>query len=60
MGVLLVGAVLPLAATFLASCKGRGRSSVSLWMAVAVAAALVGAVCMRVVFYSAGTSVFMF
>lgn len=60
VGVLLVGAVLPLAATFLASRKGRGRSSVSLWMAVAVAAALVGAVCMRVVFYSAGTSVFMF
>lgn len=60
VGVLLVGAVLPLAATFLASRKGRGRSSVSLWMAVAVAAALVGAVCMRVVFYSAGASVFMF
>ena len=56
LGAVAVGAIVPLAAAFL----GRRTGSWKLWVPVAIAAALVGAVCMRVVFYNLGLSVFMF
>ena len=59
LGAVVVGALVPLAAAFLARRKGDAAAW-KLWGAVAVVAALVGAVCMRVVFYELGFSVFMF
>ena len=56
LGVVAVGAIVPLAAAFV----GRRTGNWKLWAPVAIAAALVGAVCMRVVFYNLGLSVFMF
>ena len=55
-GAVAVGALVPLAACFL----GRKSGNWKLWGAVALAAALIGAVCLRVVFYNLGLSVFMF
>ena len=54
-----VGAIVPLACSFLAKKKGDAASW-KLFGAVAVVAALAGAVCLRVAFYGAGLSVFMF
>ena len=51
-----VGAIVPLAAAFLGKRSGNWR----LWVPVAIIAALIGAVCMRVAFYNLGLSVFMF
>ena len=56
LGAVAVGAIVPLAAAFL----GRRTGNWKLWAPAAIAAALVGAVCMRVVFYNLGLSVFMF
>ena len=56
LGVVAVGAIGPLAAAFV----GRRTGNWKLWAPVAIAAALVGAVCMRVAFYNLGLSVFMF
>ena len=56
LGAVAVGAIVPLAAAFL----GRRTGNWKLWVPVAIAAALVGAVCMRAVFYNLGLSVFMF
>ena len=56
LGAVAVGAIVPLAAAFM----GRRTGNWKLWVPVAIAAALVGAVCMRVVFYNLGLSVFMF
>ncbi|QOS69932.1 hypothetical protein GS424_003045 [Eggerthella guodeyinii] len=56
LGAVAVGAVVPLAAAFVGRRTGNWR----LWAPVAIAAALAGAVCMRVVFYNLGLSVFMF
>ena len=56
LGAVAVGAIVPLAAAFV----GRRTGNWKLWAPVAIAAALVGAVCMRVVFYNLGLSVFMF
>ena len=56
LGAVAVGAFVPLAAAFM----GRRTGNWKLWVPVAIAAALVGAVCMRVVFYNLGLSVFMF
>ena len=56
LGVVAVGAIVPLAAAFV----GRRTGNWKLWAPVAIAAALVGAVCMRVAFYNLGLSVFMF
>ncbi|MRX84100.1 DmsC/YnfH family molybdoenzyme membrane anchor subunit, partial [Eggerthella guodeyinii] len=56
LGAVAVGAIVPLAAAFM----GRRTGNWKIWGAVAIAAALVGAVCMRVVFYNLGLSVFMF
>ena len=43
-----------------AAFVGRRTGNWKLWAPVAIAAALVGAVCMRVAFYNLGLSVFMF
>ena len=56
LGVVAVGAIVPLAAAFMGRRTGNWR----LWAPAAIIAALVGAVCMRVVFYNLGLSVFMF
>ena len=56
LGAVAVGAIVPLAAAFL----GRRTGNWKLWAPAAIAAALVGAVCMRVAFYNLGLSVFMF
>ena len=56
LGAVAVGAIAPFAAAFLGRRTGNWR----LWAPIAIAAALVGAVCMRVVFYNLGLSVFMF
>ena len=63
----LVGAVVPLIAALLEKRSGATpaadgtavASRAELWMAVAVIAAVIGAICMRVVFYELGASVFM-
>ena len=67
IGVILVGAVVPLIAALLEKRSGATSaadgtavaSRAELWMAVAVIAAVIGAICMRVVFYELGASVFM-
>ena len=67
IGVILVGAVVPLIAALLEKRSGATpaadgtavASRAELWMAVAVIAAVIGAICMRVVFYELGASVFM-
>ena len=56
LGAVAVGAIVPLAAAFMGRRSGNWR----LWAPVAIIAALAGAVCMRVVFYNLGLSVFMF
>ena len=56
LGAVAVGAIAPLAAAFM----GRRTGNWKLWAPTAIIAALVGAVCMRVVFYNLGLSVFMF
>ena len=56
LGAVAVGAVVPLAAAFVGKRTGNWR----LWAPVAIIAALIGAVCMRVAFYNLGLSVFMF
>ena len=56
LGAVAVGALVPLSAAFVGRRTGNWR----LWAPVAIAAALAGAVCMRVVFYNLGLSVFMF
>ena len=58
LGVIVVGALAPLACAILAQRKG-GKSWLALGAAGA-ACAVVGAVCLRVVFYELGLSVFMF
>ena len=55
-GAVVVGGVLPLVAAFM----GKKSSNWKLWGTVAVVCALVGAICLRVVFYELGLSVFMF
>ena len=56
LGAVAVGALVPLAAAFM----GKRTKNWKLWAPVAIIAALAGAVCMRVVFYNLGLSVFMF
>ncbi|OUO92147.1 hypothetical protein B5F40_02130 [Gordonibacter sp. An230] len=55
-GAVAVGGALPLAAALVGGRSGSWKA----WGALAVACALVGAVCLRVVFYELGLSVFMF
>lgn len=59
IGVIAIGALAPLAAAFFAKKKGDAASW-KLWGAIIVVAAVIGAVCLRVVFYELGFSVFMF
>ena len=59
LGAVVVGAVVPLACAIIAKRKNDANSW-KLFGAVAVVAALAGAVCLRVAFYNAGLSVFMF
>ena len=58
LGIVVVGALAPVACAVLAQKKG-GKSWLALGAAGA-ACAVVGAVCLRVVFYELGLSVFMF
>ena len=58
LGIVVVGALAPLACAVLAQRKG-GKSWLALG-ATGAACAVVGAVCLRVVFYELGLSVFMF
>lgn len=58
-GAVVVGALIPLVAAFMTKKEGNA-SGWKLWGAVAIVAALAGAVCLRVVFYELGMSVFMF
>ena len=55
-GAVVLGGLAPLAAAFMGKKSGNWK----VWGAVAVACALAGAVCLRVVFYELGLSVFMF
>ena len=59
LGAVIVGAIVPLACCLLAKKKGD-EASWKLFGAAAAVAALAGAVCLRVAFYGAGLSVFMF
>lgn len=59
LGAVAIGAVVPLVCCMLAKRKGDAASW-KLFGAVAVAAALIGAVCLRAAFYNMGLSVFMF
>lgn len=59
LGAVVVGAIVPLACCLLAKKKGDAASW-KLFGAVAIIAALAGAICLRVAFYGAGLSVFMF
>ena len=59
LGAVVIGAIVPLVCSVLAKKKGDAASW-KLFDAVAVVAALAGAVCLRVAFYGAGLSVFMF
>lgn len=59
LGAVVVGAVVPLVCCVMARKKGDAASW-KLSGGVAVVAALVGAVCLRVAFYNVGLSVFMF
>ena len=58
-GAVAVGALVPLVAAFAAKRKGDSASW-KLWGIVAITAVLAGAVCLRIVFYELGFSVFMF
>ena len=59
LGAVVVGAVVPLVCNVLAKRKGDAKSWKLLGTA-AVVASLAGAICLRVAFYGAGLSVFMF
>ena len=59
LGAVVVGAAVPLACCVLAKKKGDAAGW-KLFGGVAVVAALIGAVCLRVAFYNVGLSVFMF
>ncbi|MCR5582880.1 MAG: dimethyl sulfoxide reductase anchor subunit [Eggerthellaceae bacterium] len=56
LGVVAVGLLVPIVSAVL----GKKKSDWKTWGAIAVAAAFVGAICLRVVFYQTGMSVFMF
>lgn len=56
VGVIAVGAVAPVVAALMGKLKGNWK----LWGTVSVACALVGAVCIRVLFYNMGFLFFMF
>lgn len=59
IGVIIIGAVVPVVAAFLGKKKGDAANW-KIWGSVAAIAAVVGAICLRVVFYELGFSMFMF
>lgn len=59
VGAVVVGAIVPLAAVLVARRRGEAAGW-KLWGGVAIVAAVAGALCLRVVFYELGFSVFMF
>lgn len=59
LGAVVVGAVVPLVCAFLAKKKGDADSR-KIFGAVAVVAALAGAICLRVAFYNLGLSSFLY
>ena len=56
LGVVVVGILVPIVACFMGKKKGDWK----MWGGVALAAAVVGVVCLRVVFYISGVHLFMF
>ena len=56
LGVVIIGLLVPIVGAVLGKKKGDWKT----WGAITVAAAVIGAVCLRVVFYQTGMSVFMF
>ena len=59
IGAVVIGALIPLAAAFMAKRKGDAASW-KLWGGIALVATVIGAICLRVAFYNLGASVFMF
>lgn len=55
LGVIIAGAILPIAFSILGKKKGDWVK----WSALVLVCALVGAICIRVAFYNAGASIFM-
>lgn len=58
-GAVAIGGVAPLVGAFVARKQGTAAAW-KIWGAVIVVAALVGAICMRMVFYNLGFSIFMY
>lgn len=56
VGALIIGALVPLACTLVMRKKGNLSGTLAV---VAIVAAVVGAICMRVVFYQMGSSIFL-
>ena len=59
IGAVIIGAVVPVICAFIARSKNDANSW-KIWGVIAVIATLIGAVCLRMVFYALGFSVFMF
>lgn len=59
VGALIIGALVPVAAGVMAKRKSVDASLLT-WCAIGLVAALVGAICVRVVFFLMGASVFIF
>ena len=57
-GAVVVGAIAPAVLAFLA--KGKTDKSWLMWGAIIAALVLIGAICMRIVFFKMGLGVFMF
>lgn len=57
LGVIVVGALIPIIGAFLAQKKGDAASW-KIWSIVIIVAAVIGAICIRAVFYTLGLSVF--
>ena len=57
-GVVIIGILIPLIVAFLK--KGVEAKDASLWAGIAVCAAVIGAICFRVIFFALGSSVFLF
>ena len=56
LGVLVIGVAIPIIAAFMGKKSGNWK----VWGPVAVVCALIGVICLRMVFYIAGVSMFMF
>ncbi|ACV23286.1 DMSO reductase anchor subunit (DmsC) [Slackia heliotrinireducens] len=56
LGVIIIGAICPIVAAFMGKKSGNWK----MWGPIAVVCAVIGAICLRVVFYYAGVSMFMF